>query len=75
MNSKLFRLFSTLLLTLAISAAAHATLFDRSNGMIYDSDRDSTWLQDANYARTSGYDSDGLCKVYGAAVILNIDLD
>jgi len=43
--------------------------------MIYDSDRDSTWLQDANYARTSGYDSDGLCKVYGAAVILNIDLD
>ncbi|MES9991907.1 MAG: DUF1566 domain-containing protein [Candidatus Thiodiazotropha sp.] len=27
--------------------------------MIYDSDQNLTWLQDANYARTSGHDSDG----------------
>ena len=33
-------------------------LFDRG-GLIYDADRDITWLQDANYAQTSGYDTDG----------------
>ena len=27
--------------------------------MIYDSDLGITWLQDANYAETSGYDADG----------------
>ncbi len=38
----------------------HATLIDRGGGMIYSTDLDVTWLQDANYVRTSGYDSDGL---------------
>ena len=27
--------------------------------MIYDDDLDITWLQDANYAQTSGHDADG----------------
>ncbi len=45
---------------LSLSGAAQATLYDRGNGMIYDSVLDITWLQDANYAKTSGYDSDGL---------------
>ena len=35
-------------------------LLDRGGGLIYDSDRDITWLADANYAQTSGYDEDGL---------------
>ena len=39
---------------------ANAQLYDRGNGMIYDSDQDITWLQDASYAKTSGYDDDGL---------------
>ncbi len=39
--------------------SAYATLIDRGNGMIYDSDQNLTWLQDANYAKTSGYDADG----------------
>ena len=39
---------------------ASATLIDCGGGMIYSTDLDITWLQDANYARTSGYDSDGL---------------
>lgn len=39
---------------------AHATLYDRGGGLIYDSTLDITWLQDANYAWTSGYDADGL---------------
>jgi hypothetical protein len=39
--------------------AADASLIDRGNGMIYDTDLNITWLWDANYAKTSGYDSDG----------------
>jgi hypothetical protein len=43
----------------AFSGLANAALHDRGNGMIYDSDQDITWLQDANYAMTSGHDDDG----------------
>lgn len=39
---------------------ASATLIDRGSGMIYDDQLDITWLQDANYAQTSGFDADGL---------------
>ncbi|NNM00081.1 MAG: DUF1566 domain-containing protein [Gammaproteobacteria bacterium] len=35
--------------------AAQAELQDRGNGLIYDTVRNITWLQDANYAATSGY--------------------
>jgi len=42
-------------LALAVCGSAQATLFDRGGGMIYDSDQNVTWLQDANYAFTSGY--------------------
>lgn len=35
-------------------------LYDRGNGMIYDDLSNVAWLQDANYAHSSGYDSDGL---------------
>lgn len=51
-------LLSTLVLTASLSA--QATLFDRGNGMIYDSDQNLTWLQDANYAQTSGYAAGGV---------------
>lgn len=40
---------------IAFSSPAHAALYDRGNGMIYDSSQNITWLQDANYANTSGY--------------------
>ena len=39
-------------------STAQATLFDRGRGMIYDSAQDITWLQDAQYAVTSGYAAD-----------------
>lgn len=49
-----------------ISGAANATLMGRDlNGSVgsfeayYDTDLDITWLADANYAQTSGYDADG----------------
>lgn len=38
---------------------ATATLVDRGGGLIYDSDLNITWLQDANYSMTSGVDSNG----------------
>jgi hypothetical protein len=45
--------------TLVMTGAAQAALVDRGGGLIYDTDLDVTWLQDANYAKTSSYDADG----------------
>jgi len=42
-----------------VSSVAHAGLIDRGNGLIYDEVQDITWLQDANYAKTSGYAYEG----------------
>jgi hypothetical protein len=53
-------LILTLLAGLALSGAAQATLIDRGSGLIYDYVLNITWLQDANYAKTSGYNADGL---------------
>lgn len=44
---------------LGISAGSEAALYDRGSGLIYDDALNVTWLQDINYARTSGYDFDG----------------
>ena len=44
---------------LLASGAAQATLLDRGGGLIYDDVLNITWLKDANYAKTSGYDDDG----------------
>jgi hypothetical protein len=38
---------------------ASAALIDRGGGLIYDNVLNITWLQDANYAQTSGFDADG----------------
>ena len=35
---------------LGLVGTANATLYDRGGGLIYDSDQDITWLQNANYA-------------------------
>lgn len=51
---------------LFLSNAAQAELIDRGNGLIYDTVLDITWLQDANYAQTSGYDDDGYMTWYEA---------
>ena len=57
---------STLLMCgMLLCNAAQATLYDRGGGLIYDSDLNVTWLQDANYAHTSGYT--------GAGVYINAD--
>jgi hypothetical protein len=48
------------------NGAAQAALFDRGGGLLYDDVLNITWLQDANYAKTSGYDADGLMNWYAA---------
>lgn len=55
-------LLNGLLLAAGIILAlpAQAALHDRGGGLIYDDVLNITWLQDANYAKTSGYDADGL---------------
>lgn len=45
-----------LVVVLGFSQTANATLWDRGGGLIYDDVLNITWLQDANYAQTSGYD-------------------
>ena len=49
----------SLIFFLFLSFNATAALYDRGNGLIYDDVLDITWLADANYAQTSGYDADG----------------
>lgn len=49
-----------LVASLASAEWADALLFDRGGGLIYDQDRNITWLADANYAKSSGVDADGL---------------
>ena len=57
MNTKSFSAF-VLALGLA-SSAAQAAIFDRGGGLIYDDVLNVTWLSDANYVKTGGYDADG----------------
>ena len=42
-----------------VSSVSNAALVDRGGGLIYDTDLNITWLADANYAMTSGFDADG----------------
>lgn len=57
MKSNLLRLLS--LTTLLITGAARAELHDMGGGLLYDDVQDITWLQDADYARTSGFKPNG----------------
>jgi hypothetical protein len=66
-------IFTVLFLT-GVAAPAQAALIDRGGGLIYDTDLDITWLQDANHARTSGYDADGL-MTYDEAMTWAANLD
>lgn len=53
-------LTAALILASGLSGTAQAALHDRGGGFIYDDALNVTWLQDANYAKTSGHDADGL---------------
>lgn len=58
---KTLKFFITFLLILfSLTFSTNAELIDRGGGLIYDTDLDITWLQDANFAQISGYDNDGM---------------
>lgn len=57
MNKKIVT--ASILVCGLIAGSAQAALYDRGGGLIYDDVLNITWLQDANYAKTSGYDADG----------------
>ena len=46
-------------LLLITATSVQAQLYDNGGGLIYDSALNITWLQDANYAQTSGYSATG----------------
>lgn len=52
--------FKTLGLVLLGVGTSQAGLIDRGGGLIYDDVKNITWLQDTQYARTSGYSTSGL---------------
>jgi hypothetical protein len=56
---RLLVLLSAFGLTFGITEISNAALIDRGGGLIYDTDLSITWLQDANFAKTSGYDPVG----------------
>ena len=60
MKSKIIGALCVFTLSAGVVGNAQARLEARAGGMVYDTDLDITWLADANYAKTSGYDADGL---------------
>ena len=62
-------------IALVLSTSANAALIERLGGLAYYDDVNNlTWLADANYAMTSGYDADGE-MTWGAAVTWADTLD
>lgn len=53
------RIIDNLQRRLAIGATFGPLLIDRGRGLLYDVERDITWLQDANYAKTVRRSPDG----------------
>ena len=51
---------AAVVLALSLSTGAQASLVARTGGMVYDDVNNITWAADANLAKTSGYDADGL---------------
>jgi uncharacterized repeat protein (TIGR01451 family) len=51
---------TVLIIVCGFLTSTRAELIDRGGGLIYDTDLNITWLQDANYAKTSGYHATGI---------------
>lgn len=66
-----------LILTLLLCAGfgnGSAALLNRGGGLIYDTDLGVTWLADANYAKTSGFSTDGrMSWAEALAWVANLD--
>lgn len=51
-----------------VTGSAQGALVNRGGGMIYDTELKMTWLEDANYAKTSGFSSTGEFATWSDAV-------
>ncbi len=63
-----------LVIVLGLTVSANAALTDNGNGTVTQTRNDGSilmWLKDANYAKTSGYDSDGRMTWYQAKAWIN----
>lgn len=58
-NMKYFTVALSVFTFVTLSNPSYANLYDRGGGLLYDDVLNVTWLQDANYAKSSGYNSDG----------------
>jgi hypothetical protein len=76
---KLLVFLCVMAIILGTSTVARAALYDRGGGLIYCDILDITLLQDANYARTSGYNPTGLMgqldAIAWAENLVNADYD
>ncbi len=54
-NFKKTAIVALLAVGIGFTGISQASLIDRGNGLLYDDVLNVTWLQDANYAATSGY--------------------
>lgn len=73
MQQQLSAALITGLFYIVLAMPVQATLIDRGNGLIYDSDQNITWLQDANFNAGSRFDdgssnSDGL-MTWASAIV------
>ena len=59
---KLLMFLGEIILIFGLIEIANAALIDRGGGLIYDSDQNITWLQDANLAATETF---GVPGIYG----------
>lgn len=64
MNRLITTLFILGAVCVLLTTTAHAVLVDRGGGMIYDTDLDVTWLQDANFCTSNP--TDPACVLAGA---------
>lgn len=53
-------LSNAMLVLVGLSVSAHGALIDRGNGLIYETDLNITWLQDANLAATQTFGVPGI---------------
>lgn len=59
MHTKKSGLVHAAVVILAMPGLANATLIDRGGGLVYDTALNVTWMQDAQYSITSGYNAFG----------------
>jgi len=65
---KLFVLFVVCLFVSMLSVTSYAQLIPNGDGTVTDTDTNLMWLQDSNYAYTSGYDTGGGYMNWDAAM-------